>query len=192
MARSSDVLDAQEAADYLGAHVETVRCLARRGEIPAYKMGKDWRFSQSASSRWAERHHARSRPAHILVVDDEQVIHGLIGRALEPQGHRVSGALDGAEALSLMRRETPDVVLLDLQMPGMNGPAVLREIRKGYGDLPVIIITWYPDSDLMNEAMQCSPLLLLSKPITVAQLLAAVRLAVRGRPAAQAMGGQDA
>ena len=192
MARSPDVLSAQEAADYLGVHVETIRRQARKGEIPAYKIGKDWRLRKSALNRWAEQHHERARSAHVLVVDDEEVIHSLIKRVLEPQGYRVSAALDGTEALSLMRHETPDVVLLDLQMPGMNGPAVLREIRKDYGDLPVIIITGHPDSDLMSQAMQCSPFLLLSKPVTVAQLLEAVRSAVRGRAPAQGREGQDA
>ena len=178
MQRNADVLSAREAADYLGAHVETVRRLARRGDIPAYKMGKDWRFRRSTLRRWAEQRNEGSRPAHVLVVDDEKAIRRLIRDMLEPEGYRVSAASSGAEALALMRQDTPDVALLDLKMPGMGGPDVLREIRKAYGALPVIIITGYPDSDLMHEALRYSPVIVLAKPATRAQVMAAVRAAL--------------
>ena len=68
MQRKPDVLNNRDAADYLGAHVETVRCLAKRGDIPSYKVGKDWRFSKNALCRWIATHHERSRSAHILSV----------------------------------------------------------------------------------------------------------------------------
>lgn len=58
MAHDMDVLNAKEAADYLKAHVETVRRMARRGEIPAFKVGKDWRFHKDALRRWAEGQYA--------------------------------------------------------------------------------------------------------------------------------------
>ncbi|MBI4776937.1 MAG: helix-turn-helix domain-containing protein [Deltaproteobacteria bacterium] len=48
-----DVLNAKEAADLLRAHVETIRRMARRGDIPAFKMGKDWRFHRQALLRWS-------------------------------------------------------------------------------------------------------------------------------------------
>lgn len=54
MKNDSDVLNAKEAAEYLKAHVETVRRMARRGEIPAFKVGKDWRFHKEALRRWSE------------------------------------------------------------------------------------------------------------------------------------------
>jgi excisionase family DNA binding protein len=50
----TDVLNAKEAADYLKAHVETLRRMARRGKIPAFKVGKNWRFHRDALRRWSE------------------------------------------------------------------------------------------------------------------------------------------
>jgi len=183
MERNSEALNAREAANYLGAHVETIRRLARRGDIPAYKIGKDWRFRKSALLRWAEQHHERSmsRSAHVLIVDDEETVRGFIRRTLEPEGYRVSEAPGGAEGLDLMRQETPDAVLLDLKMPGMSGAAVLKDIRESYGALPVIIITGYPDSDLMAEALKHAPVLMLPKPVEQEQLVGAVRLALGER-----------
>jgi excisionase family DNA binding protein len=57
---NSDVLNAKEAAAFLKAHVETIRRLARRGEIPAFKVGKDWRFHQDALRRWSEEQNPRT------------------------------------------------------------------------------------------------------------------------------------
>ncbi len=50
----NDVLNTKEAAAFLGAHIETIRRLARRGEIPAYKIGKDWRYRKKALLEWVE------------------------------------------------------------------------------------------------------------------------------------------
>jgi excisionase family DNA binding protein len=54
MRNYSDVMNAREAADFLKAHVETIRRLARRGEIPAFKVGKDWRFHKKALLSWTQ------------------------------------------------------------------------------------------------------------------------------------------
>lgn len=176
MAYEDETLDIHDAARQLGVHAQTVRRLARQNRIPAYKVGKVWRFSRGALRRWADAHHERVRGASILVVDDERITHDLTRRILEPEGYRVSPAFGGAEALALMRRETPDVVLLDLRMPDMPGPDVLKEIRRAHGALPVIIITGYPDGELMHEALRYSPVMMLAKPVTPEQLLESVRL----------------
>ena len=180
MAREDDTLDIHGAARLLGVHVQTVRRLARCNQIPSYKVGKLWRFSRNGLRRWAERHHERSKAGHVLVVDDQETIQAFLRYALESEGYRVSAALGGAEALEMMRRDLPDLVILDLKMPEMNGPAVLKEIRGAYGMLPVVILTAYPDSDLMNEAMRYSPILLLPKPVGHEQVLQTVRMALNG------------
>jgi excisionase family DNA binding protein len=62
VAHDSDVLNASEAARFLRAHVETVRRLARRGELPSFKVGRDWRFHRQALLRWAEEQQMAARP----------------------------------------------------------------------------------------------------------------------------------
>jgi excisionase family DNA binding protein len=57
---NTDVSNAKEAAAFLKAHVETIRRLARRGEIPAFKVGRDWRFHQDAVRRWSEEQSLRT------------------------------------------------------------------------------------------------------------------------------------
>jgi len=80
---SGNVLDAHDAAQFLGAHVESIRRLARKGDIPAYKIGKDWRFERGALKRWVETHHLRQRPPLILVVDDEKSFRDTTQKFLE-------------------------------------------------------------------------------------------------------------
>lgn len=110
---SDDVLDAQAAAWFLGAHVETVRRLARKGGLPAYKMGKDWRFNKSALQKWVEAHHLRERVPLVLVVDDEKSIRETTQMFLEGANYLVKTAASGEEALEQVRHEMPDLVLLD-------------------------------------------------------------------------------
>lgn len=180
MFENHDVLDARQAAAYLRLNAQTVRRLARQNLLPAFKVGGSWRFRKSSLDRCAESQHRPPRKqGHILVVDDEQAVLDFVRHTLEREGFRVSTAAGGAEALELVRQEAPDLVVLDLKMPGMDGPTTLKEIRKAHAALPVIIITGYPDSDLMAEALRYSPVLLLPKPVPPRQLLEAVRLVLR-------------
>jgi two-component system KDP operon response regulator KdpE len=78
--------------------------------------------------------------ATILVVDDEPAILDLITAILERQGYVVLDAHDGEEALRILRERIPDLVLLDVMMPGMNGFEVLKEIR-AISNVPVIMLT---------------------------------------------------
>lgn len=177
----SNVLSTQEAADYLGAHIETIRRLARRGEIPAYKIGKDWRFRRDALLRWGETHYLRRWEPQVLVVDDDEMIRDILRRYLEPEGYRVTTAADGEAALRHVADTTPDVVLLDLQMPGMDGVEFLRRFREEHADIPVVVVTGYPDSEMMAQALKYTPLMMLPKPIVQTGLLDTVRLALGAR-----------
>jgi two-component system cell cycle sensor histidine kinase/response regulator CckA len=115
------------------------------------------------------------RSTTVLVVDDDDDVVEFGRRALETAGFTVLTALDGAQALESMRRVVPNLVVLDLRLPTMDGPTVLREIRKGWGDLPVVIYTGYPDSDLLTEAMRYSPITLLAKPCSDNRFVNTVR-----------------
>lgn len=172
------VLNALEAAEFLGAHVETVRRMARRGDIPSFKVGKDWRFQRDALTRWIETHNLRRDSPNILVIDDEKSIRDLIRRILKEDGYKVYTAQNGEEALETVSKVTIQAVLLDLMMPMMSGPEFLKLLRKTDMDLPVIIITGYPDGDLMDQAMKFGPIILLAKPIDITQLKSSVKIAL--------------
>lgn len=172
-------MSAQEAARFLGAHVETVRRLARRGELPAFKVGKDWRFRIEALRRWTEGLQPHRDRPRILVLDDDAAIRELIQYHLTREGYEVLQCGNGQDGLSLLQSQSMDLVLLDLKMPGMNGGEVMRQMQVRGLSLPVIIITGYPDSDLVMEAMSYGPITLLAKPLSKSMLLKAVRTELR-------------
>lgn len=178
-------MNAQQAAEFLGAHVETVRRLARKSGIPAFKVGKDWRFRREALVRWADGDHLRRQPPRILVVDDEQAIRNLAKRLLETEGYQVSLASGGAEGLTRLDSEAISLILLDLKMPVMNGPAFLERMQEAGYDIPVIIVTGYPDSELVAEAMRHGPITLIAKPIDRQKLMQTVSRELRGAREAQ-------
>lgn len=78
---------------------------------------------------------------NILLVDDEQDFLDPIAFWLESKGYAVRMAPDGKKAIELMEEDIPNIVLLDVNMPVMNGIDTLKHIRANYGDLPVIMIT---------------------------------------------------
>jgi len=154
--------------------VETIRRLAREEKIPAMKVGRGWRFKQDELIHWAETHHKKEKQPCILVIDDDQVVRELIALFLEREGYQVILVSDGLEGLMHLEDKAIDLILLDLKMPKMNGPEFLRRCREINPDLPVIVVTGYPDSILMMEAMQYGPLMMLAKPIIRKPLVQAV------------------
>jgi excisionase family DNA binding protein len=175
-----DVLNAQEAAKLLGAHVDTLRRMARKGKIPAFKVGKDWRFRQTSLLNWSETNPGICIKPSLLVIDDDDGVHKLMRRYFDPGKYSLTTAFDGVEGLKLIQTEPVDIVLLDLAMPIMNGVSFLRKLRQNHPEIPVIIVTGHPDGKLMMEASQFGPLMLIPKPIEKKMLLAAVNLALNG------------
>lgn len=176
-----EVFGIGEAAAFLGAHEQTVRRLARRGAIPSFKVGKHWRFRKEALLRWADGQRECRASRLVLIVDDNEMICRALVRMVESFGCRAQSATDGRSGLEIVSRNRPDLVLLDLAMPGMDGPQFLEELRKTQPHLPVAIVTAYPDGDLMAHSMAYGPLMLLAKPVDAAQLQKLVTLAVGER-----------
>ncbi len=79
-------------------------------------------------------------PTRVLVVDDEPTVREVVAGYLRRDGHLVSEAADGPTALRLLESERPDLVVLDMMLPGVNGLDILRRIRAA-GDMPVIMLT---------------------------------------------------
>ena len=122
--------------------------------------------------------------ANLLLVDDDPAVREILSRVLERAEFTVSTAEDGESALQQIRRQMPDVVLMDLEMPGLDGPATLQEIRKHWRSLPVILHTGHVDGPLLTRALEWSPFTVLAKPCPLDQLVQTVRdLDQRGKEA---------
>ncbi|HSE85037.1 MAG TPA: sigma-54 dependent transcriptional regulator [Candidatus Binatia bacterium] len=106
----------------------------------------------------------------ILVVDDDPYIQEALGDRLESLGYQVARASDGKQALELVDHQDPQMVFLDIEMPGMKGLDVLREIRAREKDFPVVMITAYGSIDLAVEAMKEGAYDFIPKPFKASHI----------------------
>lgn len=111
----------------------------------------------------------------LLLVDDDPAMREILSTILKRADFDVQTAEDGREALKHMRQHVPDVVLMDLEMPGMDGPTTLQEIRRQWGSLPVVLHTGHVDGPLLSRALEWAPFTVLSKPCPMDQLVQTVR-----------------
>ena len=116
----------------------------------------------------------------ILIVDDEKFIRHLLRAELEKLGYHVRDAEDGRSALDEIHRQPPDLVLLDLMMPNMEGTEVCRELRQSArtSSIPVIMLTKVDSPDEMIRALNCGANDYLTKPHRPGELDARVRNAL--------------
>ena len=110
----------------------------------------------------------------VLIIDDESEQHDLLTAFLEQRGLQTESALDAAAGLEAIRAREPDLVVMDVRMPGMDGLAALRAIRETNPSLPVLLITAYSDVRDAVRAMKDGAVDYLSKPIDLDELMAAI------------------
>jgi two-component system, response regulator, stage 0 sporulation protein F len=124
----------------------------------------------------------------ILIVDDELSVVEVLGEYFTGQGYSVATATDGAEALGVVERFRPAVILLDVRMPGMDGVEVLRRLRVSDNNPAVIMVTANEDVALARETLKLGAFDYVAKPFDFAYLDQAVTLGFiqsGGGPAAE-------
>jgi DNA-binding NarL/FixJ family response regulator len=121
-------------------------------------------------------------PLRVLIADDQRVVRdGLTMLVGLIEGVEVVGtAGDGAEAVALAERERPDVVLMDLRMPHMNGAEATREIRTALPQTQVLVLTTYADDDSVFPALRAGALGYLTKDASAEEIERAIRAVAAG------------
>jgi DNA-binding response OmpR family regulator len=119
------------------------------------------------------------RPVRILVIEDEPRILGFLARGLESEGFAVDGARNGREGLKRAQRDTYDVVLLDLLLPGLDGFSVLHELNKSHPELPVVIVSARSDLPTKLRGFGLGAADYLSKPFSFDELIARIHVQLR-------------
>lgn len=118
----------------------------------------------------------------ILVVDDDGDACELIAMVLGQAGYAVAKAVDGFEALAITTAHHPDLILTDLQMPGMNGLELIHRVRAVNAGVPVVLTTGAETKDLCTAAEAYGAVACLEKPINLDQLLWTIDAALACRP----------
>jgi|WetSurMetagenome_2_1015567.scaffolds.fasta_scaffold627245_1 excisionase family DNA binding protein len=167
-----DIMTVEEVSDYLHICKKTVYQLVKQGSLPSTRVGNNLRFYRSEIDRMLKRFSKNMR--HILVVDDAPAVCSMIKRVLEDSGHIVMISTNGADSLELMAEIKFDKIFLDLRLPDMDGIEILRRIRIINNEVPIIIITGYPDSDILEKASEYCISRVIAKPFNGTDILTAV------------------
>ena len=119
------------------------------------------------------------RRGRILVVDDDRAVRESLVRALGLEGYEVTAANDGAKALDLLRSDTPDVLVLDVMMPVVDGLTVCRVLRSEKNRVPVLMLTARTETSDRVAGLDAGADDYLPKPFALEELLARVRALIR-------------
>ena len=169
----AELMTLEEVAQYLRVTEKTIYRLLDKKGIPATRVGHQWRFDKVVIDIWL-RQSSIEAGDRIIVIDDDEAICSLFKDTLEDAGYKVTTVTDSYEGLELLKKQDYDLVFLDLKMSGINGAELLGQIRAAKPEIAVIVVTGYPESDLMMKALDYGPLGVMKKPFKGSEILASV------------------
>jgi excisionase family DNA binding protein len=166
----NSLMTIKEAAAYLRLNYMTLYRLAREGKIPALKVGGNWRFKKTLLDQWLSSK-SRTPRGEILVVDDDSRIREVIKDFVALQGYKAVTVGSGTDAIKQVGKKHFDLIFLDLVLPDLSGVEVMQQIKEKDRKAVIIIITGYGDDPIAMEAMSHGPLLLIRKPLKIADIM---------------------
>ncbi len=172
---SHNLMTVKETAEYLRIPLPTVYYLVQRGQLPAVQIGGRWRVKKDALDRDVLHAEEQGQPT-VLVVDDDVGLQDMFKLFLKKAGFSRLVVGTGKDAIAALNKQKFDLCFLDLQLPDVTGDEVYSVAKQKYPDLPIVIITGYPDSALLDNILQHGPVTVLKKPLQADQLEQALRM----------------
>jgi len=170
-----NLLTVKETSKYLRIPLPTVYYLVQRGQLPAIQIGGRWRIKKASLDRDILKEEKSGQPT-VLVVDDDESLQSLFKIFLKKIGFSRVVVGSVKEALSALDKQHFDLLFLDLKLP--DGPAddVYEAAKRIDPQLPIVVITGYPDSEMLDRILAKGPITVLKKPLQVEQLKQTVRI----------------
>jgi excisionase family DNA binding protein len=169
-----DWLTLGQAAKFLGVAQSTIRKWSDQGRVPAfYTPGGHRRYRRRDLEAFLERSGPGSKAGGplVLVVDDDSRLREFMRVNLEMEGYTVREASSAEEALGSIEDQAPELVLLDVVMPGIDGWEMLQRMQERYGSIPVIMFSGQVDANSAGEAEQRGARGFVGKPFDPQQLI---------------------
>jgi excisionase family DNA binding protein len=170
-----NLMTVKETAEYLRIPLPTVYYLVQRGQLPAVQIGGRWRVKKDALDRDVLRNEEEGQPT-VLVVDDDSGLQSMFKLFLKKQGFSRIVVGNGKEAISALQKHKFELCFLDLQLPDTTGDEVYKLAKEIQPELPIVIITGYPDSQTLDNILKLGPVTVLKKPLEVEALQQTLRL----------------
>jgi excisionase family DNA binding protein len=171
-----ELMTVKETAEYLRIPLPTVYYLVQRGQLPAVQIGGRWRIKRSLLDRDVLRkgEEEAGQPT-VMVVDDDTNLQALFKQFLKKAGFGRIVVGTGAEAIAMAKKQKFDFVFLDLRLPDIPGDEVYMQLKDMHPDLPIVVITGYPDSEILSRILSLGPVTVIKKPLQYDQLNKAVK-----------------
>lgn len=169
-----ELMTVKETAAYLRIPVPTVYYLVQRGQLPAVQIGGRWRVRKELIDRDVlnlAKPAAETAKAKILVVDDEELVQELMKDILGRHGYHADAARTGAEAMDHLKKQTYDLMFLDIKLPDIDGDKIYEKVIELQPALHVVIITGLADAQIFDKIISLGPVTVLRKPLKVDQVL---------------------
>jgi excisionase family DNA binding protein len=170
-----DWLTLGQAAKYLGVAQSTIRKWSDQGRVPAfYTPGGHRRYRRSDLDKFLESSGPGGRDQSgptVLIVDDDERVREYVRANLELEGYSVLEAGSAEEGLAVIAGQEPQLVLLDVMMPGTDGWEMLQRIQEQHGSLPVVMFSGQVDEGLASDAQQRGARGFIGKPFDPQQLI---------------------
>lgn len=122
---------------------------------------------------------AEDASARILLVDDDPILAQVVSRYLQRHGMDTQWVADGEAAVAAVQRRVPDLVLLDVMLPGRDGHQVCQDLRERWGDLPVLMLTALGDADARVAGLESGADDYVAKPFSPRELVLRIRALLR-------------
>ncbi|MGG1878599.1 response regulator [Paenibacillus cisolokensis] len=116
----------------------------------------------------------------VLIVDDQNGIRILLMEVFSSEGYETFQAANGKIALEIVKQHSPDLVLLDMKIPGMDGLEILKHIKQMDPEIKVIMMTAYGELDMIKEATELGALMHFTKPFDIDEMRQAVNSQLKG------------
>jgi excisionase family DNA binding protein len=171
-----------QAAKYLGVAQSTIRKWSDSGRLTAfYTPGGHRRFRRSDLDQFLGNARRSSGRQLILVVDDDPRLREYLRVNLEMEGYEVAEAGSAEEGLAALEEEPPDLILLDVMMPGVDGWQMLSRVRERHGldSIPVVMFSGKVDAEQASAAEAAGAQAFLGKPFDPQQLIASTKQLLR-------------
>ena len=161
-----NLMTVKETAEYLRIPLPTVYYLVQRGQLPAIQIGGRWRVKKDLMDRDILRKEEEGQPT-VLVVDDDTGLQQMFKLFLKKQGFSRVVVGTGKEAIIALQKTKFELCFLDLQLPDVTGDELYKQAKEIQPDMPIVIITGYPDSQMLDNILKLGPVTVLKKPLQV-------------------------
>lgn len=170
-----NLLTVKETAKYLRIPLPTVYYLVQRGQLPAIQIGGRWRVKKDALDKDVLKEDRAGQPT-VLVVDDDESLQNLFKVFLKKIGFSRVVVGTVKEALAALEKQRFDLLFLDLKLPDGSADDIYDMAKEIDPTLPIVVITGYPDSAMLDRILGKGPVTVLKKPLKIDQLKQTVRI----------------